>query len=469
MLIGRKRLLVIGIDGASYSLIKENVGRFKLFSKLIENDNLKPLTSTIPPSTVPAWMSIFTGVNPGKHGYFGFTEQHNYEYKLVCFNEYTIPRIWNILDNHGLKSVVVNVPIVYPVEPIRGAMIAGMFSPSNRLNKKNVFPSNIIPLLRKLNYIIDIDVSELKGLSTKEVYDKLSSIVETRTKAFKLLMDSFNANLGILVYTETDRIQHLFWYDKELVHRIYELVDKQINELLNYFDSPMIIVSDHGFRGVKRGVIGNLLLYEQGYLRFRNDYYKLLLRAILRKLKWYEPTIEYEIIDWSKTLAYFRRDTWGFVLNLAGRQPNGIVSQKEYEKILNRLISALKSTNLFEYLYKSSDLYRGSFVSRAPDIIAIPLQDIKLLNLNEAAEIIRPSKTIERITAIRDIIRNRDPIIEFNKEMGEHDLKGIVGVYGGSFIKQVKIYDIAPSILSFFGVKMSNYMDGEVALNLNED
>jgi len=464
-----KRLIIVGIDGASYNLIKENAGRFKFLSSLLKSNNLKPLISTIPPSTVPAWMSIFTGVNPGKHGYFGFTEQHNYEYRLVRFEECAVPRVWNILSNHGLKSVVINVPIVYPVEPINGAMVAGMFSLSNKLDGKNIFPSHIIPLLRKSNYVIDIDVSELKSLSTEEVYDKLSSTIEARTEALKLLMDSFNADLGILVYTETDRVQHLYWYDKELVLRIYELVDKQISELLNYFDSPMIIVSDHGFRGVKKGVIGNLLLYELGYLKFRDDYYKLLLRAILRKLKGYRPTMEYEVVDWSKTLAYFRRDTWSFILNLAGRQPNGIVSQKEYEKILNRLISALKSTNLFEYLYKSSDLYRGPFVSRAPDIIAIPQQDIKLLNLNEAAEIIRPSKTIERITAIRDIIRNRDPIIEFNKEMGEHDVEGIVGVYGGSFIKQVKIYDIAPSTLSFFGVKMSNYMDGEVALNLNED
>ena len=67
-----KRLIVVGIDGTSYNLIKENAGRF-IFSRLLKNDRLKLLLSTIPPSTVPTWMSIFTGVNLGKHSYSGFT------------------------------------------------------------------------------------------------------------------------------------------------------------------------------------------------------------------------------------------------------------------------------------------------------------------------------------------------------------------------------------------------------------
>jgi len=455
-----KRLIIVGIDGASYNLVKENVGRFKFFSRLLKNNSLKPLISTIPPSTVPAWMSIFTGVNPGKHGYFGFTEQHNYEYKLVRLNECTVPRVWNALSDHDLRSVVINVPIVYPGEPICGAMVAGMFSPSNKLDEKNVFPPHIIPSLKKLNYVIDIDVSELKGLTVKEAYDKLSSTIEARTEAFKSLMDIFTAELGILVYTETDRVQHLFWYDEELVLRTYELIDKQISELLNYFDSPMIIVSDHGFRGVKRGLIGDLLLHKLSYLKFRDDYYKLLLRAILRKLKRYRPTIEYEVVDWSKSLAYFRRDTWGFVLNLVGRQPNGIVSQKEYESVLHGLMSALESTNFFDHLYKSSELYQGLFTYRAPDMIAIPRQDIKLFSLNEAAEIIGAGKAIERVMTIKEIIKRENAVITFDKELGEHDLTGIVGVHGGYSRVEPTIYDIAPSILEFFQIKASSYVDG---------
>lgn len=457
-----KRLIVIGIDGASYNLIKENASRFKFFSRLLENGSLKPLISTIPPSTVPAWMSIFTGVNPGKHGFFGFTEQHNYEYKLVRFNKCGVPRIWNILNDHGSKSIVINVPIVYPVESIHGAMVAGMFSPSNKLEEKNIFPPSIIPLLRKLNYVLDIDVSELEGLSSKEVYNTLSGIVEARTEAFKLLMDNFNASLGILVYTEVDRIQHIFWHDKELVLGIYELIEEQISELLNHFDSPMIVVSDHGFRGVKRGIVGNLLLHELGYLKFRDDYYRSLLRTMARKLKGYRPTIEYEIVDWSKSTAYFRRDTWGIVLNLEGRQPNGIVCREEYNSMLNNLVKELESTNLFDQIYRSSNIYAGPHLSKAPDVIAIPSADNMLLSLNEAVKIIvGKGRITEQLVTIKDIIRKRDPFIVFDKTKGEHDLVGIVGVYKGHLRDKPSIYDITPSILEFFGVKTPDYIDGK--------
>ena len=211
----------------------------------------------------------------------------------------------------------------------------------------------------------------LKNLSLKEVSDRVSTIINARTETFKLLMESFDADFGVLVYTILDRIQHLFWHKKDFVLSIYKLIDEKINELLNYFNSPIIIISDHGFRGTRRGLVMCLMLRELGYLKFRDDYSKLLLSIIKMKISGGHPTIEYQSIDWRKTLAYFRRDSWSVILNLLNRQANGIIHGEEYMNMLRKLIADLKSTGLFKRIHKRSTIYQGPYVNRAPDILLI--------------------------------------------------------------------------------------------------
>ena len=68
------RVLVIGLDGGTFDIIKPLVAQGKLptIGKLMKGGVYGDLISTIPPVTSPAWPSFMTGKNPGKHGVFDF-------------------------------------------------------------------------------------------------------------------------------------------------------------------------------------------------------------------------------------------------------------------------------------------------------------------------------------------------------------------------------------------------------------
>ena len=70
------RLLVIGLDGATFDLIKPWVrqGELPNIAKILQRGVHGELKSTVPPMSPPAWTSFMTGKNPGKHGIFHFVE-----------------------------------------------------------------------------------------------------------------------------------------------------------------------------------------------------------------------------------------------------------------------------------------------------------------------------------------------------------------------------------------------------------
>jgi len=68
------KVLIIGLDGATWDLMKPltEKGKLPTLRKLIDEGVHGDLESTITPSTGLAWVSFATGKNPGKHGCYDF-------------------------------------------------------------------------------------------------------------------------------------------------------------------------------------------------------------------------------------------------------------------------------------------------------------------------------------------------------------------------------------------------------------
>src|SRR5437667_12721028 len=109
-----EKLLVIGLDSVPPDL---------LFGKLLDSlPNTKrlyrdgthgTLETCHPPITVPAWMVMMTGKNPGALGIYGFRHRRGFSYKegyIVNSSHVEEPTVWDILGRRGLKSCVIGLP-----------------------------------------------------------------------------------------------------------------------------------------------------------------------------------------------------------------------------------------------------------------------------------------------------------------------------------------------------------------------
>src|SRR3989475_6280664 len=82
------RPLAIGLDGATLDLVRPwaLAGRLPVLKRLMDAGAWGPLRSTIPAASFPAWTSLVTGVNPGRHGVLDFTERVPGTYRVRFVN-----------------------------------------------------------------------------------------------------------------------------------------------------------------------------------------------------------------------------------------------------------------------------------------------------------------------------------------------------------------------------------------------
>jgi len=95
------RVLLIGIDGGEFSLIRPWIEKGKLpnLAAILKDGSSGNLRSTIPPITGAAWSSFQTGTNPGKHGVFNWFKRKEGEYRAKPVNSTEIkePTLWQIV------------------------------------------------------------------------------------------------------------------------------------------------------------------------------------------------------------------------------------------------------------------------------------------------------------------------------------------------------------------------------------
>src|SRR5215216_5977609 len=121
-----KKLLVIGLDGASFNVLDSLIekGYLKTLAKLIRDGSRANLETTFPPITAVAWSSFMTGKNPGKHGIFEFiTRDQSTKRELAVNASFRHGRaIWDLLSDAGMRVIVHNFPCTYPPHPVNGQM-----------------------------------------------------------------------------------------------------------------------------------------------------------------------------------------------------------------------------------------------------------------------------------------------------------------------------------------------------------
>jgi predicted AlkP superfamily phosphohydrolase/phosphomutase len=515
------KVLIIGLDGGTFDLIKPWVKEGKLpnIARLMHSGVYNNLQSTIPPMTFPAWNAFMTGKNPGKHGVFDFMERKNGTYDLEIKNAHhrKSETIWKIASKAGKRCAVIGVPVTYPPEEINGIMISGFDTPF--LDERIMYPRELFNELKEKvgQYIVTAEYEKkLRNGQIKEAVKELFLAIDRKAETAKYLLMREAWDLFMIVFGETDAAIHYFWkyHDKnspqiidgenknidfDPIYEIYNRVDIHIGKILELSneETTVILMSDHGAGGAGNKVIYvNRFLELHDLLQFKHfpiktfinkrfDGLKFYMRSLLPKslfkhllytpkgigLKW-ESKQRFSYIDWSNTKVYAEETPYypNLRVNLKGREPGGIVEKSDYMDVVDQTIAILNEwkdpetgMNVVRKAYFKEELYHGNYIDSAPDIIISWNED------KNYAYLFRPSFTAKNASPIdRMSQKEMKKIANFMlKRSGSHRDEGIFVITGkrinpGANLNKSEIIDIAPTILYLLDISIPVDMDGKV-------
>jgi predicted AlkP superfamily phosphohydrolase/phosphomutase len=262
-----KRLVIIGLDGVPFSLLKDltNSGVMPRTAGLIADGSLVETCSSIPEISSVAWSCIITGEDPGQHAIFGFTDlaANSYQLRFPNFSDIKSPTFWEVARG---KSIIINVPSTYPARAMNGVHISGFVSID--INK-SVHPASLVGQLESLDYRLDVD-SEKAHKDLGLFLEDLDQTLTARIRAGEYLWDYTDWQTFMLTFTGTDRLMHfLFAAYEDKGHKYHNdflnhfgRIDRAIGEIAAKLgdDDVLLMLSDHGLEKLETDVYVNYLL-----------------------------------------------------------------------------------------------------------------------------------------------------------------------------------------------------------------
>jgi predicted AlkP superfamily phosphohydrolase/phosphomutase len=498
------RVLIIGLDGATFRVMQPllNAGKLPTIGRLIAQGVSGVLTSIIPPHTGPAWPSLFTGKNPGKHGIFLF--EHGDVRNYLCYSGLVTSdmvagqTLFDLAGKRGLRVAAIRVPMTYPAWQINGVMVSGY--PATGLTSRYVYPPELekeIPPISRARF-------GLRGNPPQEYQQHLEEEIDATTRLSCKLLGQERWDLCMLVYQQPDHAHHWLWrymdpesplYTPEdaakyghFINACYERIDAGIAQILEHVDENTVIfiVSDHGAdRTPNHCFYTNRWLRSLGLLAGRRARPGIGRRLYnLRRLVpagWRSEAVRFirvrlpvrlgdrvrrymmnaDQYDWSRTRAY-RFPIYhleAIAINLKGRQPEGIVEPgDEYERLRDEIIQELRKLRvpgtdepLVREIYKREEIFSGPYTERAPDIIFSLAPDYD---------------GSREIGLDGDFFGPMPPSALINHN-GWHDRDGIFIAAGpsvqvGMKLDHAHLLDVAPTVLYTLGLPIPTDMDGRV-------
>jgi predicted AlkP superfamily phosphohydrolase/phosphomutase len=226
------KLLVIGWDGATFAMIDPLVaaGRLPNVARLLGRGASAVCESTKVPISSAAWVGAVTGKHPGENGVYSFFEpvDGTYDVELISALSNRAAPLWRILSGHGLRSIVVNVPVTHPPERIDGVMVAGMLAP---LDSDFAHPRALAAELRERGFVPDLGAWRDKKPVT---FERVEEQLALKERILVEMLRDEPWDFAMLVFKDLDVWCHRA-YDGALdgsVARHYELLDATLGKLL---------------------------------------------------------------------------------------------------------------------------------------------------------------------------------------------------------------------------------------------
>jgi predicted AlkP superfamily phosphohydrolase/phosphomutase len=404
-------------------------------------------------------MCSMTSKDPGQLGVYGFRNRadHSYERMTIANSRsFGEPTDWDHLGRAGRQSYLVGVPPSFPPKPVNGGMIGCFLSPNAQ--SKFTYPESLRDEVLKIAPDYLVDVPNFRTEDKAWLLQKIYEMTEGHFKVVKHLIKEKPWDLLMSVEIGVDRLHHGFWKYHDVthpkhpannpllnsIHDYYVWLDKQIGQVLELIDddTTVIVMSDHGAKKMDGGISINEWLIDQGYLVLEEKPQGI---APLEKVK----------VNWAKTRAWGSGGYYGrLFMNVAGREPNGIIPPADYEKVRDELVAKIsaipddKGRPIATRVHKPQQIYRAT-KNIAPDLIVI-FGDLYWRAVGSVG-----------LNALHTFENDTGPDDANHAQMGMfiyHDPKR---AHGGRELKGLRLVDIAPTVLREYGMQAPSDMIGK--------
>jgi predicted AlkP superfamily phosphohydrolase/phosphomutase len=419
---------VLGLDGASFDVLDPLIaaGKLPFLAELALAGQRGALQSTVPPMSFPAWSSFLTGLDPGEHGIFDFTQKRAGAYQLEFVNathrsgESLLARA----SRAGRRVLCLGVPATFPPESVDGLVVAGFDAPvSSATDPRSASDPALYRAIAERAgpwKRPDLDESARDPRFHERAVETLLARIETKTafacEALRQLAPGGAPDLAVVVFAESDTVAHHYWRDhdpssprhdphasdarKQAITAVYERLDAACAELQRAFgDARCVVLSDHGCGGASRHVVHvNRRLADRGLLarkpalpldrsaRLARDLalrvlpsrvVQRLFRGVPGAAARVESAARFGGFDWNRTRAFSEEANTqpGVWINLRGRESAGCVAPEDYEPTRDAVIQALREWTLPDgapvvaHAWRREEIVAGPFCARAPDVV----------------------------------------------------------------------------------------------------
>jgi len=460
-----RKLVLIGIDGATWKTLGPLIssGELQNFRTLISQGTISVLRSTIPAESPPAWTSMFTGVNPGKHGIVDFLLREEGKF-VPCMSRYRMSEtIWQLLSQAGRKCIIINDPVTFPPEPVNGIMTTGLMTPPGSTNW--IFPKSRMDEVDTIARGYECDIPPDFGtIFSKDREAALNVVNRLASKVFRVgTYAAFNLEWDVLavIFTVTDRLQHFAWNEGYRISELYKRLDNMLGEFIQSAEeasADLIVVSDHGFGPCHKFVSLNGFLEEAGLtVRTESTLSKMLAelgftRGKMRKIMgaWPStftalPTFFQDMIrravpeskenirelDTSKSAAF-------------AKTPGGIFLRDDHMRdiVVKKLMELTDQTTgmpMIEKIMNRDEVLQGPYSYRAPDLFLEPSPGYGF-SLDKA--------DVER--GFTGVHRPEGIFIHYRPNGDAQRLRDNL----------VRPWDVAATVLNILGVSVPSHFDG---------
>jgi predicted AlkP superfamily phosphohydrolase/phosphomutase len=301
-----------------------------------------------------------------------------------------------------------------------------------------------------------------RALTEDEFLSQVSLLKAERVTQFRYALEQFDRGCLFFYFGHIDQLSHIFWRDRDQEHPAYDpeqgsrygtLIDDeyvQMDALLGEAlaalrgDDTIIIMSDHGFTSFRRGFNLNTWLKENGYLALARPAEKGACPSI-------------GDLDWKRTKAY-ALGLNALHINLAGREKNGIVRGEEQKALLGEIRSKLlelrdkNGARIVQTAPIVADAYPGADPKVAPDLLV------------GYADTYRGSWDTAIGNTPAELLEDNHDRWSGDHCVAHEIVPGILLMNREAAVTDPDLTDLAPTILSEFGIHAPREMTGRVII-----